>query len=77
MPARLRRICTTGFFRKIVTPTITTEMPPSALMIAMLFSMNDITTVSENSATVANIESAVAAPSPDTEPERWLLLSVR
>lgn len=52
-------------------------MPPSALMIAMLFSMNDITTVSENSATVANIESAVAAPSPDTKPERWLLLSVR
>ena len=39
--------------------------------------MKDITTVSEKSATVAKSESAVAAPSPEMNPERWLLLSVR
>lgn len=58
-------------------PTIMTEMPPSTLMITMLSSMKESTTVSENKATVAKSVSAEAAPRPDTNPERWLLLSVR
>ena len=33
LPARLRRICGTGFWKKIKTPTITTKMPPTMLRI--------------------------------------------
>ena len=28
LPARLRRICGTGFWAKMKTPTMTTKMPP-------------------------------------------------
>ena len=76
-PARFRRICTTGFFRKITIPTIMTVIPPTALTITMLFSTKLITTDSEKKAAVAKIESAKATPNPETKPERRLLHRVR